>query len=161
MEPDLPDSLVVNNLEVGVRHGRLEHPGPRATGLGAEPLTLASADTAHEPPEPVDTRAKLAPAWSMDSGTLGFIAIILLLVLLLGSAGAGSKAVPRTATVLTVAVLVLVGAQLAVKYFADDPTPPRPVQSPACAEAARLAAHGVTGGASYNRARDACTRAGG
>jgi hypothetical protein len=97
----------------------------------------------------------------MDSGTLGFIAVILLLVVLLASGGAGSKAVPRTASVLTLGVLIWVGAQLAVKYFADDPTPPRRVQSPACAEAARLAAHGVTGGASYTRARDACTRAGG
>ena len=92
----------------------------------------------------------------MDSGTLGFIAIILLLVVLLGS---GSKAVPKTATILTVAVLVLVASQLAVRYFADDPTPPRPVQNPACAEAARLAAHGVTDGPSYARARDACDRA--
>jgi hypothetical protein len=96
----------------------------------------------------------------MDSGTLGFVAIILLLVVLLASGGAG-KAVPRTASVLTLGVLIWIGAQLAVKYFADDPTPPRPVQSPACAEAARLAAHGVTGGASYTRARDACARAGG
>jgi hypothetical protein len=93
----------------------------------------------------------------MDSGTLGFIAIIVVLVLLLGS---GSKAVPKTATILTVAVLVLVASQLAVRYFADDPTPPRPVQNPACAEAARLAAHGVTDGPSYARARDACDRAG-
>jgi hypothetical protein len=94
----------------------------------------------------------------MDSGTLGFIAIILLLVVLLGS---GSKAVPKTATILTVGVLVLVASQLAVRYFADDPTPPRPVQNPACAEAARLAAHGVTEGPSYARARDACDRVGG
>jgi hypothetical protein len=93
----------------------------------------------------------------MDSGTLGFIAIIVVLVLLLGSDG---KAVPKTATILTVAVLVLVASQLAVRYFADDPTPPRPVQNPACAEAARLAAHGVTDGPSYARARDACDRAG-
>jgi hypothetical protein len=93
----------------------------------------------------------------MDSGTLGFIAIIVVLVLLLGS---GSKAVPKTATILTVAVLVLVASQLAVRYFADDPTPPRPVQNPACAEAARLAAHGVTDGPSYARARNACDHAG-
>jgi hypothetical protein len=74
---------------------------------------------------------------------------------------AGTKvARPAIATVLTVGVLIWIGAQLAVKYFADDPTPPRPVQSPACAEAARLAAHGVTDGASYTRARDACARAG-
>jgi hypothetical protein len=93
----------------------------------------------------------------MDSGTLGFIAIIVVLVLLLGS---DSKAVPKTATILTVAVLVLVASQLAVRYFADDPTPPRPVQNPACAEAARLAAHGVTDGPSYARARNACDHAG-
>lgn len=114
----------------------------------------------------------------MDAGTLGFIAIILLLLLILrpGPPGwspalrrtplwaheaAGTKVGrPAIATVLTVGVLVWIGAQLAVGYFADDPTPPRPVQSPACAEAARLAAHGVTDGASYTRARDACTRAG-
>jgi hypothetical protein len=114
----------------------------------------------------------------MDSGTLGFIAIILLLLLILrpgpprwnpalrrtplwAHEAAGTKvARPAMATVLTVGVLIWIGAQLAVKYFADDPTPPRPVQNPACAEAARLAAHGVTDGASYTRARDACNRAG-
>jgi hypothetical protein len=73
----------------------------------------------------------------------------------------GTKLVgPPIATVLTVGVLIWIGTQLAVRYFADDPTPPRPVQHPACAEAARLAAHGVTDGPSYTRARDACTRAG-
>jgi hypothetical protein len=114
----------------------------------------------------------------MDSGTLGFIAIVLLLVVLLRSGGpqwnhnlrrlplwaheaAGTKvARPPIATVLTVGVLIWIFAQFAVRYFADDPTPPRPVQSPACAEAARLAAHGVTDGASYARARDACARTG-
>ena len=114
----------------------------------------------------------------MDSGTLGFIAIVLLLVLILRPGGpqwdhakrrlplwaheaAGTKvARPRIVSVLMVGALFWIFAQLAVRYCADDPTPPRPVESPACAEAARLAAHGVVDGPSYTRARDACTRAG-
>ena len=114
----------------------------------------------------------------MDSGTLGFIAIVLLLVLILRPAGpqlnhalrrtplwaqegAGARvARPRIVSVLMVGALFWIFAQLAVRYFADDPTPPRPVESPACAEAARLAAHGVVDGPTYTRARDACTRAG-
>jgi hypothetical protein len=35
------------------------------------------------------------------------------------------------------------------------------VQSPACAEAQRLRAHGATGSAAYTRLRAACARAGG
>jgi hypothetical protein len=68
---------------------------------------------------------------------------------------------PGIWTVLTVGALIWIAAQFAVKAVADDPTPPRSVMTPACAEAERLAKNGGTESPSYTRARNACIRAGG
>jgi hypothetical protein len=65
---------------------------------------------------------------------------------------------PSIAAVLAVGLLFLLLGQLAAATQGGRAGEHRMV-SPACAEAARLRAHGATGGQPYRSARAACARA--
>jgi hypothetical protein len=81
--------------------------------------------------------------------------------------GWNTMALPGMATMAILALLVWVAVNVmgAPILFPPNTQSGQPagyrVQSPACAEAARLRAHGATASPAYARVRAACTRAGG
>jgi len=74
-------------------------------------------------------------------------------------AGTNTAPAMRHVFALAVAVVVLALILAAGQHQASTPATVRPVDTPVCAELARLERHGFTTGAGYRATRAACQRA--